>query len=446
MKRFISVLLPLALMLSFVPPAFAANYAPGTYTGEGNGFGGKVAATIIISSDKVTSCTLTGNGETPAIGGAALAKLEQQVEVSGNAEIDGVAGATMTSNAAKAAVAAALKSAKVDVDPPSVTPPMVTSENQPSSSNFHRQTTYVEGCFDDVSSSDWYASGVQGAFEFCLMKGCSENTFGTNETLTVAEAIALVARLHSIYNGNGDNFKQESPWYQVYIDYATENNLISSAYSDYSAPIYRGDFAYILKNALPGIALPQINTVEDGAIPDVPKESYIYDSVYKLYRAGILTGNDGKGTFTPDTTIDRASVATIVTRMADANQRSNFTLTVDYSYIVASDFRRIRRNYPNAVAIFGTYETYTNSDGEKCLVSYVKYEIISRYEECILHNLTTGETTRNPEQYFNDRIDRAYGSSRLHLYDLYQEFLTAYQAALNKYLIGDYIGADYLNL
>ena len=48
--------------------------------------------------------------------------------------------------------------------------------------------------------------------------------------------------------------------------------------------------------------------------------------VYKLYRAGILTGGDAKGTFSPLTYITRAECATIVARMADSDNRVEFTL------------------------------------------------------------------------------------------------------------------------
>ncbi len=88
-------------------PNFTAP-AGGTFTGTGSGFGGEVKAVITVEGGKITACTLTGEGETPAIGGAALPKLQEQVLAAGSDKIDGVSGATMTSNAVKAAVAAAL--------------------------------------------------------------------------------------------------------------------------------------------------------------------------------------------------------------------------------------------------------------------------------------------------------------------------------------------------
>jgi uncharacterized protein with FMN-binding domain/succinate dehydrogenase/fumarate reductase flavoprotein subunit len=84
----------------------------GTYTGTAAGFGGEVKAVITVVNGKITACTLEGAKETPGIGGAALETLKAQVEAAGSAEIDGVSGATVTSNAVKAAVAAALDQAK----------------------------------------------------------------------------------------------------------------------------------------------------------------------------------------------------------------------------------------------------------------------------------------------------------------------------------------------
>ena len=83
----------------------------GTYTGTAAGFGGEVKAVITVVGGKITACTLTGDKETPGIGGAALDVLKGQVEAAGSADIDGVSGATLTSNAVKDAVAAALAQA-----------------------------------------------------------------------------------------------------------------------------------------------------------------------------------------------------------------------------------------------------------------------------------------------------------------------------------------------
>lgn len=76
--------------------------------------------------------------------------------------------------------------------------------------------------------------------------------------------------------------------------------------------------------------LQPINLVEDGAIPDVDMNADYADAVYLLYRAGVLSGSDANGTFNPDSTISRAEVATIVTRMVEPTLRKTIELSGEY--------------------------------------------------------------------------------------------------------------------
>ena len=85
----------------------------------------------------------------------------------------------------------------------------------------------------------------------------------------------------------------------------------------------RQEFASILAKALPSSALPSVNDVPDGSIPDVYKSD---KGIYQLYRAGVLSGNDDAGTFRPNAPITRAEVASVLVRMADPNTRILFSL------------------------------------------------------------------------------------------------------------------------
>ena len=91
-----------------VPAAPSGGLKDGTYTGEAQGYGGAVTATITVSGGKITDCVLEGKNETPAIGGAALPTLKEQVIAAGSDKIDGYTGATGTTTGVKNAVAAAL--------------------------------------------------------------------------------------------------------------------------------------------------------------------------------------------------------------------------------------------------------------------------------------------------------------------------------------------------
>jgi len=201
-------------------------------------------------------------------------------------------------------------------------------ENSAGMSNFIKTKTYVNGQYYDVQTSAWFATDVATAYELGLMGGTSSSFFHPFDNVSIAEAITMASRIYSIYTTGTENFVQGSPWYQAYVDYALENGVIKSGYSDYNKAATRAEFAIILSGSLPDEALPAINTVNDGSIPDVQLDVPSAPAIYRLYRAGILTGNDSFGTFTPNSNIGRNAAAAIVTRMADTNLRKSITFTV----------------------------------------------------------------------------------------------------------------------
>lgn len=201
-----------------------------------------------------------------------------------------------------------------------------SGENQ-GLSNFQKVNEYTAETFADISADAWYAESVQTAYELGLVKGSSDTTFSPDGNITVGAVLALACRLHSIYATGEGNFTQGTPWYAVYVDYALENGIIvRGQFDSYNGNATRKEFAQVLAKALPEEALEQFNTVEDGMIPDVPLGAPGYEEIYALYRSGILTGNDAAGTFAPDSTIGRSSVAAIVSRMAVPALRRSVTL------------------------------------------------------------------------------------------------------------------------
>lgn len=102
MKKSIVALVLLACML--VPAMGMAAYTPGEYTAEAQGFSSAVKATVTVDGEKITAVTLDVSGETAGFGAAQGEALAAAFMDKQNAEIDGVSGVTMTSNAAKAAV------------------------------------------------------------------------------------------------------------------------------------------------------------------------------------------------------------------------------------------------------------------------------------------------------------------------------------------------------
>ena len=104
-------LLSLVLICLMAIPAFACAE---TFAASAAGFGGEVVVALTIEDGKIVGAQITGDSETPTIGGAALDPLAEQLIAAGSAEIDGVAGATVTSDAVRTAAAAALAAANSD--------------------------------------------------------------------------------------------------------------------------------------------------------------------------------------------------------------------------------------------------------------------------------------------------------------------------------------------
>lgn len=219
--------------------------------------------------------------------------------------------------------------------------PMTAAAETSGLQNFKKVNTYNAGTFTDVSTTDWFSDNVKAAYEIGLMIGQGES-FGVENNLTVAEAVTLAARLHSIYSGDNESFVPGSPWYQVYLNYVKSKNLVSLDGLDMTAPATRAQFARILAAALPSEALKGVNNVADDAIPDVKLDHDCAEAIYKLYRAGVLVGNDDQGTFAPNSNIKRSEVAAIVTRMADSGLRK--AITLGEFYTVTFDL-----NYPTVI-------------------------------------------------------------------------------------------------
>ena len=111
MKKLVSLFLSLCLVLGCMAFASADGYTPGTYEAAAQGFGGDVKVSVTVDESAITDVAITGDSETPEVGGAALETLKQQILDAQSAEIDGVAGASITTGAVKEAAAKALEQA-----------------------------------------------------------------------------------------------------------------------------------------------------------------------------------------------------------------------------------------------------------------------------------------------------------------------------------------------
>ncbi|MEL7646676.1 MAG: FMN-binding protein [Sedimentibacter sp.] len=81
----------------------------GALTATAKGFGGDVTVTVVVEGDNIVSVTAKGDSETQGIGSNAIEQLPAKIAEADSVDVDGVSGATITSNAIKEAVKAALE-------------------------------------------------------------------------------------------------------------------------------------------------------------------------------------------------------------------------------------------------------------------------------------------------------------------------------------------------
>lgn len=195
---------------------------------------------------------------------------------------------------------------------------------------FTRQRTYIEGTFTDIGENDWFYHEVVNAYEYGLANGAGDAKFLPYDLVSVAEVVAFAARIHSVYAGDHASFSAAdgAAWYEPYVDYAVEQGLIGA--EEFSAllekPATRAQTAYILAGSLPFTEFSNINPGIE-SLPDVTADDAYYNEIIMLYRAGVLSGKDAYGTFSPKENVTRAETAATMNRIVDKDERRTFTLS-----------------------------------------------------------------------------------------------------------------------
>lgn len=116
MKKMLSLLLAVAMLLTVTVGLAAAE--AGMFTGTGDSaIGGEGAIEVEVTVDEngaVTDVKVTKNGDTAGISDPAVETMPGRIVAAQSANVDGVSGATMTSDAIKAAVLDAVTKAGLD--------------------------------------------------------------------------------------------------------------------------------------------------------------------------------------------------------------------------------------------------------------------------------------------------------------------------------------------
>ena len=109
LRSWLSLLLSLAMLLSAGTVALAqAIPADGTYEGTANGMGGALTVSVTVENGAISAVEILSHSETPGVSDPALEQIPAAIVAQQSVEVDSVSGATVSSEAIKAAVAAAL--------------------------------------------------------------------------------------------------------------------------------------------------------------------------------------------------------------------------------------------------------------------------------------------------------------------------------------------------
>ena len=112
MKKALSLILAVMMLLSLMVPAYADDAQ--TATGKGTGIDGEVIVEVKADANTIYEVTVLQQNETPGIGSVAVEKLPGAIVEANSIEVDGISGATVTSTAIKTAVTEALTSMGFD--------------------------------------------------------------------------------------------------------------------------------------------------------------------------------------------------------------------------------------------------------------------------------------------------------------------------------------------
>ena len=175
MKKVFALLLSLCLVLGSVAFADGAAYASGTYEATADGFGGPVGVKLTIEDGKIVDAVVTGDAETPGVGAAALEPLAAQLIEAGNADIDGVTGATFTSTGVKDAATAALaKASGADAGDAEAAPLAFTAGEYEAVTDGYNgpvtvKVTYTDSAIKDIEVVDSAETDHVGTLAYDIM-------------------------------------------------------------------------------------------------------------------------------------------------------------------------------------------------------------------------------------------------------------------------------------
>lgn len=255
MRKTLSIALVVCMLMGLGGiVALADGMKPGVYTQTVKGMADGMVVEVTLSEDAIVSVVVKAHNETPP-GYPAIEKLPQAIVDAQSIEVDGVSGATLSSNGIKAAVKAALEEAGADIAAFSGTAepkaneavsyfPMMGSFEVPSQWDESYDIVVVGGGYAGMAAA--YSAVTNGASTVLVEK---LSTTGGNSAINGGQYAAytskIAAKLQEKYNLEPDTAEQHIADTMAGGDNMSNIELVKNMV--YASPFY---FNLLLDNGL----------------------------------------------------------------------------------------------------------------------------------------------------------------------------------------------------
>ncbi len=217
--------------------AEGAVFTPGTYTASAQGMESEVTVTITVDETSILSASVNADGETETIGKAAADTLAEQILAVQNQNIDGVSGATRTTDAVRKACESCLAQAKgVDVS----LLQEETAEEAPAGDWLGEEPEVAESDIKEVVECDVLVVGAGTAGSFAAAAAAESGAktiliekFGHDMASGIRDTFAAVGSKQQIENNDNPDAKEVVKylvdWSQGYCDRKLANTFVQNS-------------------------------------------------------------------------------------------------------------------------------------------------------------------------------------------------------------------------
>ena len=186
-------------------------------------------------------------------------------------------------------------------------------------------TIEVGGSFKDVKKGAWYEQYVDYATKYGIFNGTGNGNFSPDAKLSRAQFVQVLANIEGVDLDNSikTDFKDvaSGKWYTGAVAWAAKNEIVSGSGDgkfNPNADVSREQMCVILVNFMEKYWHGEFNkeVIATTFADDAQISSWAKKSVYKAFRAGLVTGT-GNNKFSPKLSATRSQGATIFTKFHD---------------------------------------------------------------------------------------------------------------------------------